>query len=128
MLKLFDSVTLKNDDPETGVKAGTEGTIVDVLGNGKAFTVEFFDEDGNTIEASLYGEPQKELAKKAQGKSVVHIHNTDIQEVTIVYPSRTEQDRIVSVFRQLDHLITLHQRELKKLQNIKKSMLEKMFV
>ena len=74
------------------------------------------------------GEPQKELAKKAQGKSVVHIHNTDIQEVTIVYPSRTEQDRIVSVFRQLDHLITLHQRELKKLQNIKKSMLEKMFV
>ena len=41
---------------ETGVKAGTEGTIVDVLGNGKAFTVEFFDEDGNTIEASLYTE------------------------------------------------------------------------
>ena len=58
------------------------------------------------------GEPQKELAKKAQGKSVVHIHNTDIQEVTIAYPSRTEQDRIVSVFRQLDHLITLHQRKL----------------
>ena len=74
------------------------------------------------------GEPQKELAKKAQGKSVVHIHNTDIQEVTIAYPSRTEQDRIVSVFRQLDNLITLHQRELEKLQNIKKSMLEKMFV
>ena len=74
------------------------------------------------------GEPQKELAKKAQGKSVVHIHNTDIQEVTIAYPSRTEQDRIVSVFRQLDHLITLHQRELEKLQSIKKALLEKMFV
>ena len=73
------------------------------------------------------GEPQKELAKKAQGKSVVHIHNTDIQEVTIVYPSRTEQDRIVSVFRQLDHLITLHQRKFEKLTNVKKSMLEKMF-
>lgn len=58
------------------------------------------------------GEPQKELAKKAQGKSVVHIHNTDIQEVTIAYPSRTEQDRIVSAFRQLDTLITLHQRKL----------------
>ena len=74
------------------------------------------------------GEPQKELAKKAQGKSVVHIHNTDIQEVTIAYPSRTEQDRIVSVFRQLDNLITLHQRELEKLKNIKKSCLENMFV
>ena len=74
------------------------------------------------------GEPQKELAKKAQGKSVVHIHNTDIQEVTIAYPSRTEQDRIVSVFRQLDNLITLHQRKVEKLKILKKSMLEKMFV
>lgn len=57
------------------------------------------------------GEPQKELAKKAQGKSVVHIHNSDIQKVTISYPLRAEQDRIVAVFRHLDHLITLHQRE-----------------
>ena len=59
------------------------------------------------------GEPQKELAKKAQGKSVVHIHNSDIQEVTVSFPTRAEQDRIVAVFRSLDNLITLHQRERK---------------
>ena len=58
------------------------------------------------------GEPQKELAKKAQGKSVVHIHNSDIQEVSISFPTRAEQDRIVAVFRNLDNLITLHQRKL----------------
>ena len=57
------------------------------------------------------GEPQKELAKKAQGKSVVHIHNSDIQEVTVSFPTRAEQDRIVAVFRSLDNLITLHQCE-----------------
>ena len=73
------------------------------------------------------GEPQKELAKKAQGKSVVHIHNTDIQEVTIAYPSRTEQDRIVSVFCNLDHLITLHQRKCEETKKLKKFMLQKMF-
>lgn len=73
------------------------------------------------------GEPQKELAKKAQGKSVVHIHNTDIQEVTIAYPSKTEQDRIVSVFRQLDNLITLHQRKCDQAKKLKKYMLQKMF-
>ena len=73
------------------------------------------------------GEPQKELAKKAQGKSVVHIHNTDIQEVTIAYPSRAEQDRIVSVFRNLDHLITLHQRKCDDTKKLKKYMLQKMF-
>ena len=59
------------------------------------------------------GEPQKELAKKAQGKSVVHIHNSDIQEVSVSFPTRAEQDRIVAVFRSLDNLITLHQREHK---------------
>ena len=56
------------------------------------------------------GQPQKELAKKAQGKSVVHIHNSDIQEVSVSFPTRAEQDRIVAVFRNLDNLITLHQR------------------
>ena len=57
------------------------------------------------------GDPQKELAKKAQGKSVVHIHNSDIQEVSILFPTRAEQDKIVAVFRSLDNLITLHQRK-----------------
>ena len=73
------------------------------------------------------GEPQKELAKKAQGKSVVHIHNTDIQEVTIAYPSRTEQDRIVSVFRQLDNLITLHQRKCALLFSSFQALISMMF-
>ena len=74
------------------------------------------------------GKPQKELAKKAQGKSVVHIHNSDIQEVLITYPLRVEQDKICKLFTNLDNLITLHQRKLEKLKNIKKSMLERMFV
>ena len=39
-----------------------------------------------------------------------------------------EQKTIGQYFTSLDNLITLHQRELEKLQNIKKSMLEKMFV
>lgn len=56
------------------------------------------------------GVAQRELAKKAQGKSVVHIHNSDIQEVPIAYPLRIEQEQIVGMFRNLDNLITLHQR------------------
>ena len=43
-------------------------------------------------------------------------------------PSFEEQRKIGKFFDTLDNLITLHQRELEKLQNIKKSMLEKMFV
>ena len=45
-----------------------------------------------------------------------------------VYPTQDEQTKIANYLDTLDNLITLHQRELEKLQNIKKSMLEKMFV
>ncbi len=44
------------------------------------------------------------------------------------YPSKAEQTAIAQYLDKLSDLITLHQRELEKLQNIKKSMLEKMFV
>lgn len=74
------------------------------------------------------GEAKKELAQRAQGKTIVHIHNSDIQEISISYPNKAEQDQIVSVFRKIDNLIALQQKELDKLQSIKKALLEKMFV
>ena len=51
-----------------------------------------------------------------------------VSNLEIALPSDIEQEQIGSFFENLDNLITLHQRELEKLQNIKKSMLEKMFV
>ncbi len=74
------------------------------------------------------GEPQKELEKRAQGKSVVHIHNSDIQEIIISYPARIEQDQIVAIFRRLDHLITLHQRELELFTKYKLGLLQQLFI
>ena len=47
--------------------------------------------------------------------------------VTIMMPSVDEQRKITDIFRQLDDLITLHQRKYEKLLKVKKSMLEKMF-
>ena len=52
-----------------------------------------------------------DLAKRAQGKSVVHVHGNDIAEVEVSYPSESEQKRISSVVLNLDSLITLHQRK-----------------
>ncbi|MFR0887040.1 restriction endonuclease subunit S [Gallintestinimicrobium sp.] len=75
-----------------------------------------------------HGNSQRELAKKAQGKSVVHIHNEEIKNLVVPFPANAEQNKIVEYFSNLDHLITLHQRELENLQNIKKFMLGKMFV
>ncbi len=47
---------------------------------------------------------------------------------SVLVPNIAEQEAIGSYFRNLDHLITLHQRKLKTLKKMKKSMLQKMFI
>ena len=73
------------------------------------------------------GAAHRELASKAQGKSVVHIHNAEIQALNIAFPSKPEQSRISVYFSNLDHLITLHQRKCEETKKLKKYMLQKMF-
>ena len=51
-----------------------------------------------------------------------------LKEVETTVPSKAEQQAIGSLFSRLDSLITLHQRKLELLQDIKKSLLDKMFV
>lgn len=73
------------------------------------------------------GNQQKELSKRAQGKSVVHIHNSDLENVVLLYPKYEEQEKIGEYFSKLDTLITLHQRKCDKLIQFKAAMLKKMF-
>lgn len=62
------------------------------------------------------------------GTSYPAINVNDLAEINI-YTSlkKSEQARIGTFFRQLDRLVTLHQRKRGRLENIKKAMLEKMF-
>ena len=62
------------------------------------------------------------------GSTFESLNSENIKNAEVKIPTTAEQIKIGGYFQQLDHLITLHQRELEKLQNIKKSMLEKMFV
>ena len=72
---------------------------------------------------------QNDLKTKAAQSTRPYIGISAQQNLDIVLPRKlTEQKKIGVYFSDLDHLITLHQRELEKLQNIKKAMLEKMFV
>ena len=56
------------------------------------------------------------------------IHEDTFMDMPILVPELEEQERVAALLEALDTLITLHQRKLEKLQNIKKSCLEKMFV
>ena len=73
------------------------------------------------------GAAHEYLSSLAQGKSVVHLHNADIQSVSAKFPTKREQEKIHLLFGKIDTLITLHQRKYERLVNIKKSMLDKMF-
>ena len=74
------------------------------------------------------GQQQKELSKRAQGKSVVHLHNSDLKEVNLIFPSIDEQKQIGELFKGIENTITLHQRKLDLLKEQKKGFLQKMFV
>lgn len=73
------------------------------------------------------GEISRELSRKAQGKSVVHLRNNDLAEINLLYPSIDEQTHIGNFFQSIDNLINLNQKKLDKLKNLKKASLEKMF-
>ena len=57
------------------------------------------------------GKSHNDMAKMAQGKSVVHLHNSDLAKIDFSYPTYQEQCKISRSFSQIDHLITLHQRK-----------------
>lgn len=74
------------------------------------------------------GSQQKELIKRAQGKSVVHLRNNDLEKVVLHYPSMEEQQAIGSYFSNLDQLITSYQEKITQLETLKKKLLQDMFV
>lgn len=61
------------------------------------------------------------------GATINQITGYMFAKMSFMIPEGEEQDKIGVFFKDLDHLITLHQRKLDKLHNVKKSLLEKMF-
>lgn len=68
-------------------------------------------------------------AEGARNHGLLNISADDFFDIDTTMPEdKVEQEKIGRLLKKLDTLITLHQRKLEKLQNIKKSCLEKMFV
>ena len=71
---------------------------------------------------------RKKLSNITTGNTIKHILSSEIKKFCMELPCYDEQMHIGHIFINLDRLIALHKRELTKLQNIKKALLEKMFV
>ena len=62
------------------------------------------------------------------GTTITHMYGKDLAKLEFSFPIINEQNKIGLFFSQLDNLITLHQRELDSLKNMKKSLLQQMFI
>ena len=65
--------------------------------------------------------------KLSCGSTFESLNSDNIKNAEIKTTGKDEQQKIGTFFSSLDNLITLHQRKLEKLKNVKKSLLEKMF-
>ena len=77
---------------------------------------------------SLVDDIKHKAEIKASGSTFLEISGKQLAEIEISISHLEEQRKIGAFFRSLDDLITLHQRKLELLKNVKKSLLDKMFV
>ena len=75
-----------------------------------------------------YAISQADIESLLVGGGRAKLNAETLMGIDLLLPNKAEQIRIGKYLAQLDNLITLHQRELEKLKNLKKACLEKMFV
>ena len=106
--------------------AGTMGktSYNAVIGRGVASIKgnEFIFQTLNKMDADGY------WRRLSAGSTFESLNSDSIKNAEIMVPTTQEQVQIGNIFQNLDNLITLHQRKLEKLKNLKKACLEKMFV
>ena len=83
--------------------------------------------DGNENNFVCTSLERKDYKQYNSGMAMPKLNQEVCRRIPIGCPSFNEQKKIGDYFRELDNLITLHQRKYDKLTNVKKSMLEKMF-
>ena len=92
--------------------------------------ISVFNTDNNPLfTATMFNATlQNEFAMRVEGGSVTNLYFEKLKNIDVSFPSIPEQELIAAYFENINHLITLHQRKCDELQNIKKYMLQNMFV
>ena len=73
------------------------------------------------------GKIKTRLSRLAQGKSIVHLHNSDLEKISFLLPTYHEQKRISNILLNLEESITLQQQQLDLYTKLKKGLLQKLF-
>lgn len=131
--ELFDEYKNKYPYPNKGdiliSASGSIGRTIEFTGKDEYF------QDSNIVWLKHKNEIDNRFLKvlyavvewSCEGSTIKRLYNDNFLKKEFMLPQINEQIKLGKYFKQLDHLITLHQRKCDKLQKIKKSMLEKMF-
>lgn len=85
--------------------------------------------DGRIMSYILNYQAKNKIARIAQGKSIVHIQSKELGKIKIQYPTdNEEQEKIAELLYTVDEVIQTKKQKLEKWKNIKKGLLQQMFV
>ena len=84
--------------------------------------------DGRIMSYLLNHIVNGQIARVAQGKSVVHVQASEIGKISITYPDHKEQERIAQILELLDNRIAASEKSLNTMQKIKKALLQQLFI
>ncbi len=126
-------------------KAAFEGPAITIAGNGasvgymhladgkfnayqRTYVLTDFSADRQFLNVAIGNELPNKIQEEVRGSGIPYIVLNMLTDLVTSLPSPKEQVAIGSFFESLDNLITLHQRKVALLKNIKKACLEKMFI
>ena len=132
---LFEEYRLKYPFPEKGdvliSASGSIGRTVEYTGEEAYFqdsNIVWLKHDENVVNTFLRNIYKVIKWSGVEGSTIKRLYNDNILRTRIKIPTISEQEKIAHFLDGFDLLLSLHQRKLEKLRQIKKSMLERMFV
>ena len=114
---------------ETAIDISTARCVLspDVLLGGDLNIIRLKDGDGRFFSYQLNGVRKHDIAKIAQGVSVVHLYGESIKGLTVSFPSNKEQQKISTLLSLIDERIATQSKLIEDLKKLKSAIVEKVF-
>lgn len=112
---------------ETAIDISTARCVLspDVLLGGDLNIIRLKDGDGRFFSYQLNGVRKHDIAKIAQGVSVVHLYGESIKGLTVSFPSNKEQQKISTLLSLIDERIATQSKLIEKLESLIKGIVQK---
>ena len=105
---------------ETAIDISTARCVTksDVYLGGDLNIIRLKGQDGKFFSYQLNGVRKKDIAKVAQGVSIVHLHGSDLETVKVYYPSRSEQEKVSGLLSLIDQRIALQSKVIERYESL----------